>query len=182
MRLQKAPFSTVHSKTICLRCQMSPLLRVFLNRFVLFSSVLVWDGRPKRVGKYSFSNENASVDVVSDLPYSYSHSLIVNLPGVSAIAGQNHFRFKLVHIAACYSCICTGEYVWKKLEISKTNYFCCYCYFFLLASGLREIQDGKRNWNALNYRQVFSPSCVILCFGCVLNSSIMVYLVSRYFW
>ena len=144
MRLQKAPFSTVHSKTICLRFQMSPLLRVFLNRFVLFSSVLVWDGRPKRVGKYSFSNENASVDVVSDLPYSYSHSLIVNLPGVSTIAGQNHFRFKLVHIAACYSCICTGEYAWKKLEISKTNYFCCYCYFSLLASGLREIQDGKR--------------------------------------
>lgn len=92
----------------------------------------------------SESNENASVDVVSDLPYSYSHSLIVNLPGVSTIAGQNHFRFKLVHIAACYSCICTGEYVWKKLEISKTNYFCCYCYFSLLASGLREIQDGER--------------------------------------
>ena len=56
---------------------MSPLLRVFLNRFVLFSSVLVWDGRPKRVGKYSFSNENASVDVVSDLPYSYSHNVVL---------------------------------------------------------------------------------------------------------
>ena len=69
----------------------------------------------------------------------------------------------------------------KKIRNFKNELLLLLLLFFPFSLRAKRNTRRRKNWKALNYRQVFSPSCVILCFGCVLNSSIMVYLVSRYF-
>lgn len=53
-------FSTVHTETICMRFHLDPLSRALSNRCLFYESARPSsvDGRPKRIVRYAFSNEN----------------------------------------------------------------------------------------------------------------------------
>lgn len=67
----------------------------------------------------------------------------------------------------------------KKIRNLKNELLSLLLLFLPFSLRAKRNTRRKKNWKALNYRQVFSPSCVVL--SCVLNSSIIIYLVSRYF-
>ena len=53
-------FSTVHTETIWMRCYLDPLSRALSNRCLFYESAgpSSVNGRPKRIERYAFSNEN----------------------------------------------------------------------------------------------------------------------------
>ena len=57
------PFSTIHTKKICIRFHFDPLSRVFSNRCVFIENTQRTgvDRRPKRTEMYAFSDEKALV-------------------------------------------------------------------------------------------------------------------------